>query len=123
MLNMVFLALRLISLVMIPAFCCAHDMPEKFYQDKWCNEYGGITEYRLQDGAKVDCLTDTHAVEFDFALKWAEAIGQALFYSAVTGKRAGIVLILEDDEDVRHLIRLRTTILYNSLPIDVFEYF
>ena len=40
-------------------------------------------------------MTDTHAVEFDFANKWAESIGQALHYQLMTGKRAKVVLILE----------------------------
>ena len=39
-----------------------------------------------------------HAIEFDFAEKWAESIGQALHYSFMTGKRAKVVLILENPE-------------------------
>ena len=44
----------------------------------------------------MDCLTDTHAVEFDFSNKWAESIGQALHYQHMTGKKAKVVLILEN---------------------------
>lgn len=86
---------------------CAH-MPERVYQEKWCAEQGGVTEYRLEDGARVDCLTDEFAVEADFARKWAESIGQALFYSSVTDKRPGILLIMERETDGRYLKRLRT---------------
>jgi hypothetical protein len=50
--------------------------PEAYYQDKWCSVNKGQTEYRLEDNTRVDCLTDTHAIEFDFAEKWAESIGQ-----------------------------------------------
>ena len=34
----------------------------------------------LPDGTRCDCLTDTHAIEFDFGSNWAEAIGQSAHY-------------------------------------------
>ena len=69
---------------------------EADYQNFWCKCHNGITEYKNQDYTRVDCLTETHAVEFDFANKWHESIGQALHYSVMTGKRAKVVLILDD---------------------------
>lgn len=71
------------------------------------------------DGTRCDCLTKTHAVEFDIASKWAESIGQALLYGAHTGKRCGIVLILEKDTDTRYLERLNHVIEAYGLPVDV----
>ena len=56
-------------------------------------------EYQNRDYTRVDCLTDTHAVEFDFANKWHESIGQALHYSVMTGKRAKVVLILDNPRE------------------------
>jgi len=67
----------------------------KPYQEKWCTEHGGQVEVVLPDRTRCDCLTETHAIEFDFGKKWAEAIGQALYYAIQTGKKPGIVLILE----------------------------
>ena len=58
--------------------------------------HGGIEEYENKDFTRVDCLTDTHAVEFDFANKWAESIGQALHYGLMTGKKPKVVLILDE---------------------------
>ena len=55
-------------------------------------------EVVLQDKARVDCVTNTHAIEFDFAPKWAESIGQALYYGEVLKKKPGIVLIVENPE-------------------------
>ncbi len=75
-----------------------HKHNESSYQHAWCSEYNGIEEYENSDKTRVDCLTDTHAIEFDFANKWAESIGQALHYSFMTGKRAKVVLILENPE-------------------------
>src|SRR5574344_1219835 len=73
-----------------------HQHYEASYQNAWCSANGGVTEYENNDFTRVDCLTATNAVEFDFANKWAESIGQALHYQLMTGKRAKVVLILED---------------------------
>ena len=72
-----------------------HPHNESSYQHAYCSAVGGIEEYELSDRTRVDCLTDTHAIEFDFADKKYEAVGQALHYAVMTGKKAGIVLILD----------------------------
>lgn len=69
---------------------------EKCYQDTWCAENKGKTEVYLSDRARVDCVTDTHALEVDFAYKWAEGIGQSLYYANMTGKKPGVLLIMEN---------------------------
>lgn len=95
-------------------------LPEKAYQEQWCKGRGQV-EYVLPDKTRCDCLTSTHAVEFDFGSKWAEAIGQSLYYSLQTGKRAGIVLILEDQQDRVYWLRLNSTIQHFNLPIDTWS--
>ena len=92
--------------------------PEKWYQEKWCNEKSGQTEVVMADRTRVDCLTDTHAIEVDFADKWAEAIGQALGYGLMTGKRAGILLIVEQDKHYKYWIKLNSVIQHYDLSID-----
>ncbi|WP_084154111.1 hypothetical protein [Maridesulfovibrio frigidus] len=92
---------------------------ERDYQDLWCNQNHGEVEFRLPDATRVDCLTDTHAVEMDFGRKWAEAIGQSLYYASCTGKRAGVVLIVDKSKEGRYLRRLNEAITYAKLPIDV----
>ena len=83
-----------------------HIYPEKVYQKNWCDANYGIMEYKLTDDTRVDCLTKDYAVEFDFAPKWAEAIGQSLHYSRMTGKKAGINLIIEQPEDFKYYNRI-----------------
>jgi hypothetical protein len=96
-----------------------NDHPEKWYQRTWCLEKKGQIEVVLPDKTRCDCLTDAHAVEFDFAKKWAEAIGQSLYYSLQTGKRAGVVLIMENPKrDYKYWLRLNSTIEHFKLPID-----
>lgn len=80
---------------------------EKYYQTKMCQELGGKIEYVLPDKTRVDCLTDEYAIEVDFAKKWAEAIGQSLYYAQITGKKPAIGFIVEDGDD-RYIKRVKT---------------
>lgn len=95
-----------------------HIHPEKYYKEQWCTDNSGEMEVVLPDRTRCDCLTRTHAVEFDFGSKWAEAIGQSLYYSIQTGNKAGIALILEKPSDYKYWIRMNTVIEHNDLQID-----
>ena len=114
------LAFFLIVSTVIPAFA-AHSYPEKYYQAKWCAAHQGQVEVVLEDQTRADCITTTHAIEFDFGKKWAESLGQALYYSLQTSKRAGIVLILEEPKDRKYFIRLNSTIQHFGLPFNNWE--
>ncbi len=84
-----------------------HIFYEKEYQNHWCSLNNGTVEYRLPDKSRVDCVTDNYAIEFDFTNKWAEAIGQALFYANELNKTPGIVLISEKGEkDTKYINRV-----------------
>ena len=109
-------------LIALPALCFAkRKYPETWYQKNWCGRHGGKTEIALSDKTRCDCLTPTHAIEFDFAAKWTEAVVQSLYYSLQTGKRAGIVLILEKDSDRKFWLRLNSSIKHFNLPIDTWS--
>ncbi|MRI32987.1 hypothetical protein EOPP23_08310 [Endozoicomonas sp. OPT23] len=90
---------------------------EIWYQKVWCEGKGGKVEHKLKDGRRVDCLTKSYAIEMDFASKWQEAIGQSLDYAMLTGKKAGIVLILNKDTDMAHWQRLKRVVRHYKLPI------
>lgn len=79
---------------------------EKEYQKAWCDNVGGQMEVVLPDGARIDCMTPTFAIEFDFGHKWAESVGQALYYALKTGKRPGVVLIVGPNEE-QYISRLK----------------
>jgi hypothetical protein len=99
----------MIACVMILTACPSYARrlkPEKYYQEIWCAEHKGRLEYVLEDRTRVDCLTCEYAVEVEFADKWAEAVGQALYYAMITNKKPGIVIIIEKPEERRFLIRL-----------------
>ena len=61
--------LALIIILMLlcpPPLLAKREHPEKWYQEQWCEERNGKAEVVLPDGTRCDCLTDTHAIEFDF---------------------------------------------------------
>jgi len=84
-----------------------HLNKEKVYQEHFCKKLGGVTEYRLKDRTRVDCLIDEYAIEVDFAPKWAESIGQSLYYASKTSRKPAVLLIMEDHKrDLKYLQRL-----------------
>ena len=79
---------------------------EAYYVGQWCTPSFGKREFRLWDMTRVDCLTKDYAIEFDFAKKWAESVGQALYYAEMTHKKPAVVLILQNLSDMRYVKRV-----------------
>jgi hypothetical protein len=94
---------------------------ERWYQKQWCETQKGQVEVVLPDGTRCDCVTDTHAIEFEFGNRWAEAVGQSVYYSMQTKKRPGIVLILETVKYRKYWIRLNSTIKHFDMPIETWS--
>jgi len=82
---------------------------EREYQEAWAAERQARTEVVMSNGTRCDIIYSRWAIEVDFADKWAEAIGQCLHYSALTGKKPGVLLIMENEGDDRYLERLVLT--------------
>lgn len=57
-------------------------------------EWHGEAEHQCPDGSRVDVLTDTTAYEVEWPEKWAQSIGQAVFYRAATNRKGGVVLLM-----------------------------
>ena len=79
---------------------------EAYYVNQWCTSDFGRKEALLWDMTRVDCLAKDYAIEFDFAKKWAESIGQSLYYSKMTGKKPAVALILTSPADYRYVKRV-----------------
>ncbi len=94
---------------------------ERDYQIKWCDRFNGETEFVLPDRARVDCVLDKYAIEFDFGKKWAESVGQSIFYASQLDKRPGIVLIMRSKKDCKYLNRLRETVAAGGLGITIWQ--
>jgi hypothetical protein len=46
--------------------------------ERWCREQGGQVEVVLPDQTRCDCVTETHAIEFDFGNQLTGAINMRL---------------------------------------------
>jgi hypothetical protein len=92
---------------------------EDYYNRQFCSEVSGQAEYKLPDRSRIDCLTDTHAYEADWAdgLKVYESIGQSLYYAAETGKNPGILLLVRKKNSDKHIRKVKRVIENWSLPI------
>ncbi|OPX26860.1 MAG: hypothetical protein B1H07_03365 [Campylobacteraceae bacterium 4484_166] len=89
---------------------------EKYYQNIFCKKLSGRTEVVLDDKTRVDCLTDIYAIEVDWAKKWAQGIGQALYYGLKTKKRPAVALIV-GHKDQRYIKRLETVAKKHNIKI------
>ena len=94
---------------------------ERAYQTAWCNNYNGVMEYQLSDRTRIDCLLPDYAIEVDFGKKWAESIGQSLYYALSTDTQPGIVLIMQSAKDCKYLGRLREVLSFGGLGITVWQ--
>ena len=115
------LRLLLITILLTSTTCYAkHLYKEAVYQEFWCNKRGGVLEYELPDMSRVDCLLPNYAVEFDFAKKRDECLGQALRYAAYTKKNPACCLIIEKKKDLKYYYQLRYTIKKKDLGVKLF---
>tara|TARA_Y100001973_G_C5145426_1_gene305177 strand:- start:131 stop:601 length:471 start_codon:yes stop_codon:yes gene_type:complete len=54
-------------------------------------------EHRLDDGTRVDLLFPEQACEIDWANKWAEGVGQSIYYGLKTRKAPLVILLAKKD--------------------------
>lgn len=76
---------------------------EKDYVAQFCS---GKIEYMLPDRTRIDCLTNEYAIEFDWAYKWAESIGQSLYYARQTGLKPAVAIIMKNPNDEKYIKRI-----------------
>ena len=119
---MIKLTLTLIlSLLFIGCSYTKKNYHEKHYQTLLCDELDGEMEYVLKDRTRVDCLTDEYAIEVDFAKKWAESIGQSLYYAKVTGKKPAVGFIMDTKKEKRFYKRVNLMAKEYKIKIFVIE--
>jgi len=88
---------------------------ERDYQQLIHQQLGGEMEVMV-GGGRIDILNDEYAIEVEFANKWKNSIGQALWYSLQTGKQPGIVLIKKNViQENRYVIQLQSTLDQSGL--------
>tara|TARA_Y100001934_G_C12317367_1_gene758230 strand:- start:564 stop:1154 length:591 start_codon:yes stop_codon:yes gene_type:complete len=90
---------------------------EAEHKKEWCSKHNGEIDYKTRENFKVDCLTETHAIDFSAGEKWKQSLVQSYRNSVGTGKTPGIVLIIENAKDKKHLKQLRSAIAKRRLGI------
>lgn len=81
---------------------------ESYYQNIHCDNLGGKAEYKLEDKTRIDCLTNAKAIEHDFAPKWAECAGQAIYYAQRMNLKPVCALIGTEKQFKRYIPRIET---------------
>lgn len=94
---------------------------EAYYVNNWCTPDFGKKEFVLWDKSRCDCLTKDYAIEFDFAGKWAESVGQSLYYAKLTKRKPAVALILTKLTDVIYLKRLEALTEQTGIKIFVIK--
>lgn len=93
---------------------------EKWYQENTCQGKTEVFNRFNQDiSVRVDCLEDDYAIEYDFAKKWTEAVGQSLSYAMLLGKKPAIRLIITVPKDISYAKLLKESLVYMNINIRV----
>jgi len=73
-------------------------------------KYGAEAEVELADGTRCDLLAPGIAWEVDWADKWYQGIGQALYYGLRAARTSGLILLTDEPgRDWRLLVRAAET--------------
>ena len=92
----------------------------------WCEKlktkYDAETEVVLRDGTRCDLVNTHEAIEVDWAKKWAEAIGQALYYALLLKKRPAIVLLVKKRvQDQKYIDRCQLVCRIHGITLYIEE--
>jgi hypothetical protein len=97
----------LLTIVLISATTAAQAETELDACRRLAAKYGAELEVVTKDGARCDMLTATEAIEVDWARKWAEGIGQSLYYATVLDRQPAVILLVTGESDQRYVARCR----------------
>lgn len=119
---------KFLLIFLTPSLAFSQDWKEIDWSKHLAKQVGGVPEYQLPDGSRVDIYVTGEeydiAYEVEHCSKWKESIGQALFYTAsldnhVKPCRPGIWLLMksEDDEDYLRCLTVIRELKSKGFPI------
>jgi len=112
----------ILTLLILISSTSIYAQNERAYNDAFCERMRGISEFHLPtQNVRIDCVTEDIAFETDYAHKWYEGFAQALYYSRISGKQAGILLILRKPSDIKFWNRLNDLIWYYDVPVKTYS--
>jgi len=69
----------------------------------------GITNYKLKDKTKIDCINKDYVIEFEYAPRWKKSIKKAEDAALKTGKKPAVAIIMENADDEKYIKKIRET--------------
>lgn len=72
-------------------------------------ETGWDDKVVLPDRTRPDLVSEDTAWEVEWCSKWKESFGQAYYYSAITGKKPGILLLIQPGDEM-DFVRFMVTV-------------
>lgn len=108
------LSLLFLTFTCIQGYSQSPDWNENEHADFIQTLIGGEREHSVESG-RIDLLTDEYAFEIEWANKWKDAIGQAIWYGLQTNKKPGIILLLKSKENYKYYIQLNSALTYANL--------
>jgi hypothetical protein len=107
------------SLILVSVFLCSVTFAGEVEETmRLAPKYEAKAEVVLWDMTRVDLLNDEYAIEVEWPKKWAEAIGQSLYYSIVTNKKPAIILLIKDKKsESRYIYRLQTVAAKHGIKV------
>ena len=96
----------------------AHAFPERRVQDCVCH---GMEREVSIGGTRADCMDAGTVTEIDRTNKWAEAIGQVLYYSSQTRRRPRVVLFCDERAGLclAHVLRFEAAVASIDVEIEL----
>jgi hypothetical protein len=102
----------------------AHKETLEHYTKKFCQQRGRAN-YQIQNKIVVDCLTSNTLWKIEYADNWQKAMAEALTYAIYDdyqgdeekAPQAGVVLIHEDSDDYKNMLKLKQLVEFHNLPI------
>ncbi len=108
-----FLPLVLVTIYLISSFSLLAQKERDYIKE--INSYlNGQTEVSVVNG-RIDILTNNYAIEVEFADKWKNSIGQALWYGLQKNCKSGIVLVLRENSEWKYVNMLNSALTYAEI--------
>lgn len=91
---------------------------EAYYIAQLADELGGDVEVRVT-GGRADIVTDVHAIEVEWASKWKNAIGQALWYGLETDRVPRIILLMKNKKkEYKYFLMLNSALQRANIELE-----
>ena len=81
-------------------------------------------EAPLWDRSRVDLLGPDMAIEVDWSSKWAEGVGQALYYGVIADRQSGLILLLKDGQSAKnrlYLMRAKAACMAAGVALFIYD--